>query len=131
MFHLRSWQDSDQAALAELHEKNKFPYPIPTEMSEMVVVTDETTGAPVMFIGAKAIREVYMWVDPKWSTPIWRWTAFKVAHENLREQVLAKGITEVIAFIHARTPKGFGRRLVRHLGWVKLIADAFAKDLTR
>ncbi len=97
----------------------------------MVVVEDEATGQAVQFIGTRATREAYIWMDPEWATPAWRFDAFKQGHEVLRQELVRKGIDDVWVWLSPEIAKSFGRRLVKQLGWVKHAWECFVTSTRR
>jgi hypothetical protein len=131
MYRLRAYSPEDLPRLQEIHARRGFQFDIPDRLAEMVVVEDEETGVAVQFIGTKATREAYMWADPEWSTPAWRFDAIKVAHEALRQELERKGIDDAFVFLAPEIAKSLGKRLVKHLGWIKNTWDCFVISIKR
>lgn len=126
MYRLREFRDSDWEALRELHARNGYKFPLPKRLTEARVVEDEETGKIVEIIATRETRECFSWLDHSWATPGWRWDAFVVAHNEIHDELRAKGIEDVKLWTEGR---GFGRRLVRKLGWIKHIIPSFTHDI--
>jgi len=118
MYRLRGWQPTDEPYLKAIHEKRGYKFDIPDELAECVVVEDEA-GIPRQILGTRVIREAYVWVDPDWATPHWRWHALKDGTDRLRAYLASKGITDFFVSVPPQIAKSFGRRLVKSLGFVK------------
>lgn len=126
MYRLRRFRTSDWDVLQALHEKRGFDFPIPERLAEAVVVEDEETGKVIQILGTRETRECYVWLDLDWRTPRCRWDAFEVAHDALADMTRKKGIEDAKLWTNFR---GFARKLVKRLGWVKHEYPSFTLDL--
>lgn len=129
MYRLRPFRASDWESVRKLHEQRGFDFAIPKSLAEAAVIEDEETGQVVQIVATRETREVYLWLDPDWATPRWRWDAFTQAHEVLRLQLLQKGVEDVHVWLEPSIEKGFGRKLMRKLGWVKHLWQSYSLKL--
>ena len=73
-------------------------------------------GEAQMALFGKAHLEMYLMMDPEWSTPRARWQTFLKVHERMRLAASGMGFDSVTAYIPPQLVKAFGRRLEK-LGW--------------
>lgn len=81
-----------------------------------VVVVDEN-DSPVALVAAHQIAEVRCVIDQEWATPGWRVEALAQAHDELLDQLRAKGISRATALLEGAIGRGFGKRLKSLRGW--------------
>ena len=129
MFYLRPSKASDYNDLVRLHKARGAKFPLPSKLSEVVVACDEQTDAVIGIVGSRETREEYLWIDPTWATPRWRWEMFYAAHEDMRHQLEEKGVEDVFVFLEPSTGTAFGRHLERKLGWKKSLWACFTRKV--
>ncbi len=77
---------------------------------------------------ARMTTEVFIWVDPAWESPRFRFEAFKFLHEQMRQELKEKGVEDVHAWVHPRIERAFGRRLMQ-LGWQRPLWTDFVRSI--
>ena len=128
---VRDFEPRDLAALRRIFEAQQFEYDFPEDPSiftSIRVLVDET-DTPVMALAARPTVEMFMFMDPTWRTPGWRSAAFTTLHEDMRQQLIQRGYTDVHAWLPPEIAKSFGRRLMRTFGWVKQLWPSYSRKL--
>src|SRR6185437_5546225 len=122
---------SDEARLRELHAESGIGYEFPALESPLFIVkrviADEN-GRPVIAATAKIIAETAILCDQNYLTPALRLKALEVLHEDMRQQLQAKGIDEVVAFVPPEK-KSFVRRMIKYFGWAKPNYECYARSV--
>lgn len=119
MYRLRPFEASDWESVRQIQAKRGYNFVTPERLAEAIVAEDEETGQVVGVLATRETREAYLWLDPDWATPRWRWDVFQQSHEAIRQQLAQKGVEDAHVWLEPSIEKGFGNKLMRKLGWVK------------
>ena len=140
---VRHYNDSDLAALRQIHAAQNFPYAFPDLTNPLfltkLVLTDheDLNVAPGFspasslteheapntehpkILGAAILRltaEAYLLLDPHLTNPRDRWKAILALHAAAQHDAQQRGLEDVHAWLPPAVAQKFGRRLAR-LGW--------------
>ncbi len=119
---LRPLRESDIPRLRELYELQGFAYPFPEFASQpwaaCWAIVDEA-DCVMEAVAARYTVELYLFADPRWKTPRWRFEAFRQLHEQIRLSLLALGLKDAHCWIPPQLEKSFARRLRNGFGWMR------------
>ena len=115
----RDLNKGDLPRLRELVSGIDYQVPSLDKFIETFAITED--GEVKIGVAARLTAELYFFCDPNWETPGMREQALKIAHEQMRLRLEARGLDDAHAWIPPKFEKAFGRRLLklfpRH--WVK------------
>lgn len=125
---VRMLTPSDVPRLKKIYKKMGVPLPFPDlkEFLPMPVIVDEKNRV-VAGVGCMPAVEIYLFLDKSWETPGMRLEAFKVLHEWVRKDLLARGVIEAHAFVPPEMEKQFGKRLIKAFGWIRSHWPCFSR----
>jgi hypothetical protein len=128
---IRDFRPTDVEAVKELYQKQGFEYDLPDidAFMELQVVVDEQ-DKPFMVLAARPTVEMFLIMDREWSTPRWRFEAFKLIHESMRAKLAAAGITDAHCWLPPEIEKSFAKRLMTAFGWVKQLWPCYSRQTT-
>ena len=121
----------DIPRLTELHKAMNSTYPLPDLEGDnfMVQVLTDENDVVVMAMANRRTTEAYLLMDPKWSTPKWRFSSFAMLHDRVMEKLKDRGYTDVQCWIVPELVQRFGmKRLVRQFGWIRSSWVSFFRE---
>ena len=115
---VREYTEADFSRIKELHGQSGFDYKMPTLSSDAffsrrVVEGDDTIG---MAACLRLTAEAFLFCDPRWRTPSWRFDALKQLCRICNDDAKQIGVQDVVAFLPPDIDGKFGKRLTQ-LGW--------------
>jgi hypothetical protein len=116
--HVRAYTEGDLEAVRAMHAAQGFGYAFSDLSDPLFLVRSvvEEDGRPRMAAFLRLTAEAYLLVDPREGSPRQRWRWLLALHETVRQEVAARGLADVQAFLPPRVARAFGRRLAA-LGW--------------
>jgi hypothetical protein len=128
---LRDFKPSDYEAVKELYQKQGFEYELPDMAAFMAIqVVVDDSDKPVMVLAARPTVEMFLILDKDWETPRWRFEAFKIIHEAMREKLQRAGITDAHCWLPPEIEKSFAKRLMRQFNWVQQLWNCYCRQTT-
>ena len=142
--YIREYQQSDLAALREIHADQGFDYALPDLANPLFLtklVLADRAGTPQdkdtskdalqgsgqagtttnRIVGAALLRltaEAYLLLDPRAGTPPDRWHWLRALHAAAEQNAWQRGLEDVHAWLPPPIAKKFGKRIAT-LGWVR------------
>ena len=115
---VRAYTEGDLEAVRAMHAAQEFGYAFPDLADPLFLVRSvvEEDGRPRMAAFLRLTAEAYLLADPREGSPRQRWRWLLALHETVRQEVAARGLADVQAFLPPRVARAFGRRLAS-LGW--------------
>ena len=118
---IRAYTPDDLQALKRMHAGQGFDYALPDLRDPIFLsklVVEDESGQPVMASLARLTCEMYLLMDPAAGSPHERYTRLVELQRAGRNDLLARGLDDVHAWLPPSIAKRFGRRL-ESLGWVR------------
>jgi hypothetical protein len=118
---VRQYTDADLDALLAMHRAQSFDYPFPDLRDPIFVsklVFEDDAGKPAMAALARLTCEMYLLLDPNAGTPQERYERLLELHRAGANDLRARGLDDVHAWLPPSIAQRFGRRL-SSLGWIR------------
>lgn len=116
----RYLRKTDIPKLKALFEKSGFAYQFPElegPLIESVIVIVDENDEPIMAAAAERITQLYLWCGDM--HPAAKIAGIRILHEEMAEDLKAKGYSETNCFIPPELAKSFGRRLENTFQWAR------------
>ena len=115
---------------ARLREIARAEFDLPDLGSSSLLAKRVVESGQQIIAGAAArvMVEALFWIDPQWESPRWRMEAFKLLHQEMRQELKDKGIAEAHAWLPPEIERPFGRRLIQ-LGWQRPVWKGFFLEI--
>lgn len=104
-----------------MHERQGFDYAFPDLADPIFIsklVVEDSSGCPVMASLARLTCEMYLLADRVRQTPRERFESLLALHRTGEQDLRARGLDDVHAWLPPPVARRFGRRL-ETLGWVR------------
>lgn len=89
----------------------------------------EVDGKIVSAVAGRKMVEISAFVAQDWGNPSWRLEVLKELQQRGSEDLASQGFTELTCWVKSEI-HGFGRRLVRSMGWIKSVSgECFVKEV--
>lgn len=117
---IRPYEPKDADDLKRIHAERGYSFEyLPLDSPEFVSVwVAEQDGRVVAAVAARKVVEVSAFMAQDWSNPAWRLSVMQELQQCGSKDLARQDFTEMQSWVQPET-RGFARRLIRSLGWIK------------
>ena len=115
----RKYQPEDEVQLRQIHAQRGYTFEFPdlSQPDFVSIWVAEENGRVVGAVAARKVVEISAFVAQDWSNPATRLHVLQELQQHGGNDLASQGFTEMNSWVKPYI-RGFGRRLVRSLGWI-------------
>lgn len=128
---IRPYKPEDEPVIRAIYVERGYSFDFPdlnaADMVSIWVCEDE--GRVVSAVAARKTVEISAFVAQDWKNPAWRLSAMMELQKYGSTDLASQGFTDQHCWVKSEI-RGFGRRLVRSMGWIRSMGgDCFVRGL--